>query len=136
MIPARRDSLAARVQRIERAVAKPLPVDQPLSGTELRELRMLEHERDRQFPRPIDDMDQHELNTFLAYCGGHTAARLSHLRERNRSPAELAEGRAMTVAIEAMGLDRLLEFMDEMALCSPEPRLACPADGLAAAPQR
>ena len=26
----------------------------------------------------------------------------------------------MTVAIEAMDLDRLLEFMAEMALCSPE----------------
>ena len=47
----RRASLEGRVERIERAIAAPPPVEQPLSRFELRELLELERERDRQFPR-------------------------------------------------------------------------------------
>ena len=117
----RRASLEGRVERIERAIAEPPPVEQPLSRHELRELLELERERALQFPVPIDDMAADELTAFMAYHCNGASTRLAHLRERARSPEERAEGRAMTVAIEAMSADTLAEFMAEMALCSPEP---------------
>ena len=119
----RRASLEGRVERIERAIAAPPPVEQPLSRFELRELLELERERDRQFPRPIDDMDQDELDAFMAYHCNGASTRLAELRERARSPEERAEGRAVCLAIAAMDAATLDLFMAEMAaICSPEPK--------------
>ena len=71
-------------------------------------------------------MDLHELADFLSWSAGAghgSAQRLDQLRQRSRSPEEIAEQRAMAIAIESMTADVLAQFMAEMAaIWSPEPK--------------
>ena len=98
-----------------------------MSRLEIAELAQLQRQRDRQFPVPIDAMDQHELAAFMAYHCNGASMRLAELRARSRSAEEIAEQRAMAVAIESMSADVLAEFMAEMAaICSPKGTGSCP----------
>ena len=110
-----RDRLA-RIERIERLIAAPLLADVPLTRAELAELRHLERDRAERFPGPIDQWPAEMLDDFMSYqCGeGGAAQRLDHLRQRTRSPEEIAEHRAMDIAVAAMDQDELDDFAAAM----------------------
>ena len=123
MIQTRRGALENRVERIERAIAEPPQVDQPLSRHELRELRELEQARQARFPGEIDQWDAAMLADFTVYSAGAggMAQRLDHLRRRSHGREQTASDLALEMAIGSMDRDQLDAFMEAMASCSPEP---------------
>ena len=114
----KRSSHAARIEALERKLAavEPRVGSLPLSAVELRELRNLERERERQFGTPIETWDLATCDAFMAHQASPTAARLDHLRRRAETPEERAHHRAFAATVDRMNAAELDELMAELTI--------------------
>ena len=114
----KRSSHAARIEALERKLAavEPRVGSLPLSAVELRELRDLERERERQFGTPIETWDLATCDAFMAHQASPTAARLDHLRRRAETPEERAHHRAFAATVDRMNAAELDELMAELTI--------------------
>ena len=74
----------------------------PLSAAERVELDRLERDRVTMLSRPVDQMTDEEVDDYLRRCRSETAGRYWQLKDRARTPEEIAVSKARAAAIDAM----------------------------------